>query len=198
MPASFLWPSLLTRRDRSRARLPMRGYHCRRWRRWDARRCSTRIQFDLDQAQDRCAPAISPSICSPRSQPVSKLRFRRLVKLVAYVEDVSLEMEVPWAIRNFEIFRYHQHMFETTPELYDPRTLDRVRGSAGISELDYVRAREALKMNRAADSLLEKFDVLISPTVPVVAPLLSELEAMDSAALRAYEVKYLLRKHSAV
>lgn len=116
-----------------------------------------------------------------------------LVKLVAYAEDVRIEIEPAWNVRNFEIFRYHQTMFEKTPELYDPRTLDRIRGSAGVKDVDYVRQRESLKAGSPADSLFCKLDLVLSPTVPVPAPLLSDLEAMDSAALRAYEMKFLLR-----
>lgn len=116
-----------------------------------------------------------------------------LVKQVAYVEDVRVEVEPAWNVRNYEIFRYHQHMFEHTPELYDPRTLERVRASAGVSEIDYVREREAIKASLPADSLFDKLDLILSPTVPVSAPLLSALEAMDPAALRACEVKSLLR-----
>ena len=115
--------------------------------------------------------ALSPVGCPPLlpSQPfdLSKLRIgvarnlaidldpdvadcfesavQTLVKRVAYVEDVRVEVEPAWDVRNFEIFRYHQQMFEHTPELYDPRTLDRVRGSAGVTEIDYVRQRESLK-----------------------------------------------------
>jgi Asp-tRNA(Asn)/Glu-tRNA(Gln) amidotransferase A subunit family amidase len=118
--------------------------------------------------------------------------IQTLVKLVAYVEDIRIEVEPAWNVRNFEIFRYHQEMFEHTPQLYDPRTLDRVRGSAGVTEIDYVRQRESLKAGSPADSLFDKLDLILSPTVPVSAPLLSDLEAMDSAALRAYEVKFLL------
>jgi aspartyl-tRNA(Asn)/glutamyl-tRNA(Gln) amidotransferase subunit A len=116
-----------------------------------------------------------------------------LVKLVAYVEDIRVELEPAWHVRNFEIFRYHQRMFEHTPQLYDPRTLDRIRSSAGVKEIDYLRKREALKAGSPAHSLFEKLDLILSPTVPVSAPLLSDLEAIDSAALRAYEMKSLLR-----
>jgi len=119
--------------------------------------------------------------------------IQSLVKLTAYVEDVRVEVEPAWHVRNFEIFRYHQEMFDRTPQLYDPRTLDRVRGSAGVQEIEYVRQREALKTGSPADSLFDKLDLILSPTVPVSAPLLRDLEAMDSAALRAYEVKSLLR-----
>ena len=101
------------------------------------------------------------------------------MKLVAYVEDVRVEVEPALQLRNFEIFRYQREMFDHTPQLYDPRTLDRVRGSAGVSEIDYVRQRESLKAGSPADSLLEKLDFILSPTVPVPAPLLCELGAME-------------------
>ncbi len=91
-----------------------------------------------------------------------------LVKLVAYVEDIRVEVEPAWEVRNFEIFRYHKEMFEHTPQLYDPRTLDRVRGSAGVKEIDYVRKRESLKAGSPADAVFEKLDLVLSPTVPVV------------------------------
>ncbi len=115
-----------------------------------------------------------------------------LTQMVASVEDVDVNFDAPWAVRNFEIFRYHQHMFETTPELYDPRTLDRVRGAAGVAEIEYLRVREHWKESPFTADLSDHVDVVVSPTVPVKAPLLADLEAMDSAALRAYEVKYLL------
>lgn len=118
---------------------------------------------------------------------------RSLVSRVAYVEDMRVDVAPEWDVRNFEIFRYHHAMFEHSPQLYDSRTLDRIRGSSGVKEIDYVRKREALKNGSSADALFETVDVVLSPTVPVSAPLLSELEAMDSAALRAYEMKFLLR-----
>jgi aspartyl-tRNA(Asn)/glutamyl-tRNA(Gln) amidotransferase subunit A len=118
---------------------------------------------------------------------------RTLVPLVAYVEDLKLEFKAPWPVRNFEIFRYHQPMYERTPELYDPRTLERVKGSAGVSELEYVRKKALWKADQTTASIFGQFDVVVSPTVPVVAPLLRRLEAMDSAALRAYEINHLLR-----
>ena len=117
---------------------------------------------------------------------------RSLVKLVAYVEDVSVEVQPAWDVRNFEIYRYHRTMIERTPELYDPRTLDRLRASAGVKEIDYVNQRESLKEGSLADSLFERVDLVLSPTVPVAAPSVAKLEAMDSPALRAYELHSLL------
>ena len=116
-----------------------------------------------------------------------------LVELVAYVEDIRVEVEPAWDVRNFEIFHYHRQMLERSPELYDPRTLDRLRGITSIPEPAYVTQREQVKAALAVNPVFDEVDLVLSPTVPVSAPLLSDLEAMDSAALRAYEVKSLLR-----
>jgi aspartyl-tRNA(Asn)/glutamyl-tRNA(Gln) amidotransferase subunit A len=161
------------------------------------------------------APVGCSSLAAPEdAQPISKLKvgvarnlaqdmdsevaaafeaaIQVIVKLVAWVEDVRLDVEPAWAVRNFEIFRYHQRMFEQSPELYDPRTLERVRSSAGVSEMDYARQREAFSAAHPAGPNSLGVDVIVTPTVPIVAPQVDELEAMDSAALRAYEMKYFL------
>jgi aspartyl-tRNA(Asn)/glutamyl-tRNA(Gln) amidotransferase subunit A len=160
------------------------------------------------------APVGSPSLGQTKPLDLTKLRVgvarnlttdmqpnvaacfesavQSLVKMVAFVEDVRVEVQPAWDVRNFEIFRYHKGMFEKTPELYDTRTLERVRGSAGVKEIDYVHEREAQKRVFPANALFETVDIVLSPTVPVAAPPVAELEAMDSGALRAYEVKYLL------
>jgi len=117
---------------------------------------------------------------------------RALVQMVAYVEDVRLEVQPAWNVRNFEIFLYHQSMIDHTPQLYDRRTLDRLRASAGVKEIDSVRERQALKAPSPANTLFERVDVVLSPTVPVTAPLVSELKAMDPGTLRSYEVQRLL------
>ncbi len=117
---------------------------------------------------------------------------RCVSKLVAGVSDVKFTFLAPWPVRNFEINRYHAGMMQHSPELYDPRTLDRLRSAATISETDYVVQCEQLKTALATNSVFDEVDFILSPTVPVPAPLLAGLEAMDSAALRTYELQSLL------
>ncbi len=121
---------------------------------------------------------------------------RYVSKLAAGVSDVKFSYAAAWPVRNFEIHRYHAEMMQHSPQLYDPRTLDRLRGVASISETDYVAQREQVKMALAANPVFDNVDIILSPTVPVPAPLLSDLEAMDSAALRAYELHSLLANTS--
>ena len=113
--------------------------------------------------------------------------------LVGQVGEFDLQWKTPPEIRRHEIFSYHKEMLRLTPELYDPRTFDRVRETAGVSEEDYRRGLlELTEFNRNV-RVFEAVDVVLSPTVTVAAPPLAELEALDSAALRQYELRYLLK-----
>jgi aspartyl-tRNA(Asn)/glutamyl-tRNA(Gln) amidotransferase subunit A len=116
-----------------------------------------------------------------------------ITALVSEVIEFELRWETSSAIRNYEIHRYHEAMLQRTPELYDPRTLDRVRETAGVSEENYRRAlSEMTEFNRSV-RVFDALDVVLSPTVPVAAPLLADLESLDSQGLRKYELRYLLK-----
>jgi aspartyl-tRNA(Asn)/glutamyl-tRNA(Gln) amidotransferase subunit A len=114
-------------------------------------------------------------------------------ELVSEVTEFELHWETPPAIRSYEIYRYHKEMLHRTPQLYDPRTLDRVRDTAGVSDAGYRQAvSELAEFNRRV-RVFDTLDAVLSPTVLVAAPPLSQLEALDSAALRQYELRYLLK-----
>jgi aspartyl-tRNA(Asn)/glutamyl-tRNA(Gln) amidotransferase subunit A len=114
-------------------------------------------------------------------------------ELVSEVTEFELHWETPPAIRSYEIYRYHKEMLHRTPQLYDPRTLDRVRDTAGVSDAGYRQAVSELAEFNWRVRVFDTFDVVLTPTVPIAAPPLSELEALDSAALRQYELRYLLK-----
>ena len=115
-------------------------------------------------------------------------------KLVSEVRDVELDVSKRRTVFNAEIFEYHEEMFTTHPELYDPHTLARVSACAGISATDYIRAgRELSEQRRAAGSVFEQVDLIITPTVPIAAPKLALLEPWGEPKLREFETQYLLR-----
>ena len=114
--------------------------------------------------------------------------------LVVEVRDVRLEISRSRTIFDAEIYEYHEPLLQAHPERYDPHTLARVKGCAGISATDYIRARRELdEARRAAELIFRDVDVVITPTVPVEAPLLAELEPLGEPDLRQFETKYLLR-----
>jgi aspartyl-tRNA(Asn)/glutamyl-tRNA(Gln) amidotransferase subunit A len=118
-------------------------------------------------------------------------------KAVARVADVELSASAHRTIFNAEIYEYHEAMVTAHPELYQAATLLRILKCAGISATDYIRDWRGLAEERhKAEELSQQVDLFITPTVPVSAPLLAELEALDINALRPFETKYLLRNTS--
>ena len=117
--------------------------------------------------------------------------------LVAQVADVELEAGGHRTIFNAEIYEYHEAMVTNTPELYQPHTLPRILKCAGISATDYIRDWRSLYAERnRAEELLQQGDVVVTPTVPVAAPRIAELQALGINELRPFETKYLLRNTS--
>ena len=115
-------------------------------------------------------------------------------KMVGEVRDVQLEIARCRTVFDAEIYEYHEEMVTKTPELYDPRTLARIRKCAGISATDYIRAQRELETERrTAESVFRQVDLVITPTVPVAAPRISELLPLAPPELRHFETKYLLR-----
>jgi aspartyl-tRNA(Asn)/glutamyl-tRNA(Gln) amidotransferase subunit A len=75
--------------------------------------------------------------------------------------------------------------------------LVRVSGCASISATDYIRARrELLEQRRTAELVFEQVDVVITPTAPIAAPILAELQPLGEPELRQFEMKHLSRNTS--
>jgi aspartyl-tRNA(Asn)/glutamyl-tRNA(Gln) amidotransferase subunit A len=118
-------------------------------------------------------------------------------KLTSQIREVDIAVDGFRTIFDAEIYEYHEAMVNKSPQLYDPRTLYRIEKCAGITASQYIRERQRLaEFRRAAERIFEQVDVVISPTVPVPAPELAEVEALPVADVRPFEVKNLLRNTS--
>ncbi len=130
----------------------------------------------------------------PEVASAMDLALHVLGQLTAQSRDVEVPIEGFRTIFDAEIYEYHEAMAAKTPELYDPRTLYRVQRCAGISASDYIRERRRLaKFRSDAERIFDHVDVVITPTTPVPAPKIAELEALAIPDVRPFEVKYLLR-----
>jgi aspartyl-tRNA(Asn)/glutamyl-tRNA(Gln) amidotransferase subunit A len=115
-------------------------------------------------------------------------------KLVAQLREVELPLQGFRTIFDAEIYEYHEPMIQQSPERYDPRTLFRLQNCAGISATDYIRERRRLAEFRIkVEEVFDEVDVIITPTTPVPAPKLTDIEALAIPDVRPFEVKYLLR-----
>lgn len=114
--------------------------------------------------------------------------------LAAEMKEVDVPRDAFRTIFDAEIYEFHESMAAKTPELYQPLTLFRVEKTAGISATDYLReCRRLAKVRADAETIFEHVDVVITPTTPVPAPKLADLEALAIPDVRPFEVKYLMR-----
>lgn len=115
-------------------------------------------------------------------------------KLVGQIKDVDVPRDNFRTIFDAEIYEFHEAMVTKTPELYQPLTLFRAQKTAGITATDYIRERRRLEKFRAdAEKIFEHVDVVITPTTPVPAPKLADLQSLAIPDVRPFEMKYLLR-----
>jgi aspartyl-tRNA(Asn)/glutamyl-tRNA(Gln) amidotransferase subunit A len=157
---------------------------------------ATNLSLGLDEPIANLRVGVARNLADDADPDVARCFQTAVVtisKLVSKLTEFDLQWETPTAIRNYETYRYHQTMLHHTPELYDPRTLFRVRATEGVSEADYQRALRGLNEFNQSVRVFENLDAVLSPTVPIAAPRLGELEALDAAALRQYELSYLLK-----
>ncbi len=81
-----------------------------------------------------------------------------------------------------EAWHWHRDLIAREGARYDPRVLVRMLRGNDMSAADYLDVLEARTTWVAAvEARLAPFDALLMPTVPVVAPALSALEADDAA-----------------
>ena len=84
-----------------------------------------------------------------------------------------------------EAYALHRQRLATHVDQFDPRVAKRLLLGANISAADYVdllQLRQSLIAS--ANATTARFDALLAPTVPVVAPLIAEMEASEEFFLR--------------
>ena len=92
---------------------------------------------------------------------------------------------------------WHRHRLAGRQAEYDPRVAVRIRRGAAMSAADYIDLLHARRSWIARmEGTTRRYDALLSPTVPIVAPPLAELQASDDAFFAANAL--LLRNPSIV
>ncbi len=79
-----------------------------------------------------------------------------------------------------EAYAWHRELLARSGDQYDPRVRSRIEKGATLTAADYIEARGLRAAFVAAmTAALAPFDALIMPTVPIVAPLFTEVESDD-------------------
>ena len=94
------------------------------------------------------------------------------------VPDAEELVRIYRTVQSAEAVSVHLGRLAEAPDLFDPETLDRLRAAARVPAWDYARSLRRLgELREQARSRLAGLDVLVLPTVPVLAPLLGVRDA---------------------
>ena len=120
----------------------------------------------------------------PQIEAAMKDALSILGKLTAGIRNVALAASTMEALRNTvraaEAYAYHQEFIAKTPELYQQVTLNRIRTGANVTTPECIQARlELARVRRTAGKPFESADILVTPTLPIPPPLMSDPRADD-------------------
>lgn len=101
------------------------------------------------------------------------------LSFAAELEEMS-EINAKGGFSAAEAWAWHKDLIAARGNLYDPRVLIRILRGKDISaeDMETMRRRRAALLNRVRQVTV-KFDALMMPTVPIVAPEIALLEASD-------------------
>ncbi len=112
----------------------------------------------------------------PEVAVVVEKAIAQLTTLASGVRDIDLPVDEDRTLQSAEAYAYHRERIASSPELYDPETLRRIRSGERVSASEYQSALENLQQVRR--EIAEKFaeiDVLVTPTTPIPAPRIADL-----------------------
>ncbi len=111
--------------------------------------------------------------------------------MVARVKEIRLEVPVDRTLQLAESYAYHAESVARNPQLYQPETLRRIRAGEKISAAEYIsRRRELDEQRRNIREVFAGIDLLVTPTIAMPAPAITDLRA-NPDALRPAELKLL-------
>jgi len=98
--------------------------------------------------------------------------------LAAEMREVSVPVDNDRTVAKAESYAYHVPNLPQNAGKYDPETLRRINTGADVSVRDYVAKLHELELlRRSAAEIFKDVDVVVTPTAPVLPPLLAELQA---------------------
>ena len=117
--------------------------------------------------------------------------IRGIETLVAQVKEIPLDVPADRTVLTAEAYAVHAENVAKSPELYQPETLRRIRNGENVTAAEYIqRRRELEEARRKIRSVFAEVDVLVTPTIPMPAPAISDLKA-NPENLRPAELKLL-------
>ena len=157
--------------------------------------------YSLGVANSRMLDGLDATVARAWQRSLTTLRNSG-----ARIEEIALteinEIQQIQASGNFtaaESYAWHHHLLERQAELYDPRVATRIQRGASMSACDYLELQDARqRWINAMTRAMQGFDAILSPTVPIVAPPISELAPGAERDAAFFRVNALLLQNTSV
>jgi aspartyl-tRNA(Asn)/glutamyl-tRNA(Gln) amidotransferase subunit A len=115
----------------------------------------------------------------------------QLTAMASRTRELDLPVDPDRTLQSAEAYAYHRKRVASSPELYDPETLRRIRSGEHVSESQYRSALQDLQQVRQEiAATFEEIDVFVMPTTPIPAPRIADL-MNDRSLLRPAELLLL-------
>ena len=116
----------------------------------------------------------------------------QLTALASGNRELNLVVDADRTLQSAEAYAYHRERIESSPKLYQPETLRRIRSGERFTASEYQGALESLRqIRREIAAKFKEVDVLVMPTTPTPAPRIADL-IENPSLLRPTEL-FLLR-----
>jgi len=109
----------------------------------------------------------------------------RLTRETVSLLDGMAEVDAKGGIVAAEACAVHRERIARRGGDIDPNVRARIEGGCAINAADYIdMVRERSRLVRAMEAALESLDVLVMPTIPIVAPTMAEVAEQKAFAAR--------------
>jgi Asp-tRNA(Asn)/Glu-tRNA(Gln) amidotransferase A subunit family amidase len=113
--------------------------------------------------------------------------LERIRALGATLVPLELATDSDRTLANGESYEFHRERIAAGSALrarYDPRTLLRIEKGAGVSDEQIAQLRAKLAADRqAAAAIFAQVELILTPTMPILPPTISEFDAADARTL---------------
>ena len=132
--------------------------------------------------------ALEPAVAQAFERSLTRLSKAgaQIVSLpLAELAEIA-QINAPGGFSAVEAWATHREALRAQRDRFDPRVALRIEMGEGVSAADYITMQQRRRDWIARmGSRLHGFDALISPTVPITAPPIADLQARDEAFFKA-------------
>jgi len=112
----------------------------------------------------------------PEAAAAVEKAIARLTALASGIRELTLTIDEDRTLQSAEAYAYHRERVASSPELYDPETLRRIRSGERVTESQYQgRLQNLQQVRREIAAKFGEVDVLVMPTTPIPAPRIADL-----------------------